>query len=78
MNIGGLYSYPRTTKDIRSTEDVNSFGTGKILQAGELFVVLAESKAVIGNRVHLKILTTQGFIGWIAYVDKNGLKEVNP
>lgn len=78
MNMGGLYCYPKTTKEIRSTEDVNSFGTGKILQAGELFVVLAESNSHIKNRVHLKILTTQGFIGWIAYVDKNGLKEVNP
>jgi hypothetical protein len=81
MNIGGLYSYPRAAKELRilTTEGIiiNGFSKEQRVQAGEPFVVLEESNSVIGSRVHLKILTISGIVGWIAYIDKYELKEVN-
>lgn len=78
MNIGGLYCYPRLTKDIWSSLS-NGFTIGQVVEAGEPFVILGESIfSENKDRAHLKILTTQGIIGWIAYIDKPHLKEVVP
>ena len=77
MNIGGLYCYTRGTKDIWDNIGIGGFATGQTVPAGEPFVILGESIFTDNkDRAHLKILTTQGIVGWIAYVDKPYLKEV--
>ena len=48
-----------------------------ILNNHDLFVVLEESCFTPNtNRAHLKVLTTQGIVGWIAYIDKPHLVEI--
>ena len=75
--IGGLYSYPRASKDLWNTIEQGGEVTGYTIQRGEPFVVLEESCFTPNtNRAHLKVLTTQGIIGWIAYIDKPLLVEV--
>ena len=77
MNIGGLYCYPEETKDIWDNIKINGFVTGQQVKAGEPFIVLKEvNYSENKNRPHLKILTASGIIGWIAYVDKDVLREV--
>ena len=75
MNIGGLYcsTYP---KDIWDSVEMEGFTTGQKVERGEPFVVLEVYFTHISDRKHLKILTTNGTVGWIAYVDKPDLKEV--
>lgn len=77
MNIGGLYSYPRASKDLWNSIEQGSEVMGYTIQRGEPFVVLEEFCFTTNtNRAHLKVLTTQGIIGWIAYIDKPLLVEV--
>jgi hypothetical protein len=79
MNIGGLYCYPRATKDLWDSIDQTGFIMNHKVQAGDPFVILGESIfSENKDRAHLKILTAQGIIGWIAYIDKPHLKEVIP
>jgi hypothetical protein len=78
MNIGGLYCYPRGTKDLwDSIEQGSKVITDCRVERGEPFVILEES-CFSNNpqRAHIKVLTTQGIIGWIAYIDKPDLVEV--
>lgn len=78
MNIGGLYSYPRATKDLwDSIEQGSKVITDCRVECGEPFVILEESCFTKNpQRAHIKVLTTQGIIGWIVYIDKSHLVEV--
>ena len=77
MKIGKIYSYPRAAKDLWDGIGPDNNVTDYTVQRGEHFVVLEES-CFSGNpdRAHLKILTMQGIVGWIAYIDKYHLVEV--
>lgn len=76
MNIGGLYC-SRHPKDIWDSVEMEGFTTGQKVERGEPFVVLEVFFTHIREREHLKILTINGTIGWIAYVCKDTLMEVN-
>ena len=78
MNIGGLYCL-RISKDIWDNVEMEGFTTGQKVESDESFVVLvAFYFSQIRKRMHLKVLTTSGTVGWIAYVDKDIIMEVTP
>ena len=80
MNIGGLYSYPRASKDLWDSINADAKVTGYTVQRGEPFVILEESYFSLftksPERTHIKVLTINGTVGWIAYIDKPYLVEV--
>lgn len=75
MNIGGLYTYPRATKDLWDSIEIGSNRTGETIYIGEMFMILEESP-ISEKRAHFKVLSVKGQVGWIAYIDKIGLMEV--
>lgn len=69
INIGGLYSYGLTL-DVRP--NIRSFRLNAKLAKNEPFVVLDKK-----SNEHLKILTTQGIIGWVFIIKpEEFLKEL--
>ena len=69
MNIGGLYTYPALRYLYK---DLNNRYEGHLasIDINEQFVVLEV------KRGDLKVLTTQGIVGWISHIDKPHLVEV--
>ena len=70
LQVGGLYSYPIAME--------LTIPLGNTIEHGEPFVVLEELCFTPNspNRAHIKVLTTQGIVGWIPYIDKTELVKI--
>lgn len=70
INIGGLYTYKQ-----RIAVSVAGQPVREIISSGKMFVVLEEITDKHGY-THLKVLTTNGVVGYLEYITKQYLEEV--